>query len=224
MKVKVSHNFGMPYRRRRRYKARRGYTKGQRGGRPTNIVSSYAKYGALGEWGSYKLDGLYSLNADTSGLLNVGFRITQPDLFDATNALTDWTSVANLYDSFRVVGIKLRFYPAVPNDESTTTLYTPAFVFADFDSVGLNPTNAAAVGYGNCKVVNLMRPWKYYLKVPKLMNATSSTIASPGWMDTASPAATGGLYVNQSTSSLLTASRKYGIIRVTYYIRVHNRK
>lgn len=173
--------------------------------------------------GKFKLRGVYSLQSDGAGNINAGFRLTQPDSFDGAGAvLTDWTSVSNLYDQFMVTGISLKYVPTHPNDSTTTVAYRPVYVYPDFDAVGLSLTDAAAVGYANVKIHNLYRPWKYYVKVPPLVNTASTSVNMVGWMDTAAPQVTGSLYVSKATG--LTNSTLYGIIVLTYYIKAIVRK
>lgn len=213
-------------RRRIKFRMRRKYQYGGRGGRkPVNKASSFVRFGALGEWGAYKLRGITTIQSSGTGTILNTFRTTQPDNFDgAATALTDWTSVANLYDSYRVYAIRLNYYPAVPNDVSATAKFAPVYVFTDFDTIGANPTNASCVGYGNVKTVNMNYPWKYYIRIPKMLNSGSSNISMPGWMDTVTPVVTGGVYMVNSSAGQLSNNVTYGYVKATYYLKVHNRK
>lgn len=217
---------------RRRAYARRGVfmsrafvTNNRRGGyrvRKENMGTGTYARGLIPKYGSFKLRGVLDLSSSGAGIINNAYRITQPDSIDgAGTALTDWTSLSNLYDEFRVSGIKIQFVPKLPNDTSSAVSYQPIYCFMDTDSAALSPTVAACVGYDNCKVYNLYRPFKRYMKVPKLINTAASTVGYPGWMDTASPAATGGFYLHAES---LTNSTDYGQIILTYYIKTHNRK
>lgn len=185
------------------------------------IRSTFVR-GAINKYGNFKLRGVLQLTSDGAGSINAGVRLTQPDSIDgAGTALTDWTSVLNLYDEFRVTSIKVQYIPQLPNDPSGTSAFNPAYVFTDFDSTGLVSTVAGAVGYDNMKVKNLYRPWSYFMRVPRMTAANSATIARVGWMDTNSPAVTGSIYIRADN---LDASTQYGKIILTYYIVAHNRK
>lgn len=176
-----------------------------------------------GQAGYFKLRGLYNITSDGAGNINNGFRLTQPDNYDGTGtALTDWVSVSNLYDQFRVCAIQVKWIPCVPNAEPATAAFRPLYVYADFDAVGLSPTDAAAIGYGNMKVMNMVMPWTYYIKIPKLINTSSSSVNMEGFMDSAAPMATGSLYLSKAGG--LSNSTTYGTILLTYYIQAVVRK
>lgn len=193
-------------------------------GRPPWYGTTSFSRGLVPKFGSFKLRAVLDVSSGSPSTTSFtyGYRLTQPDAVDGgSTACTDWVSVSNLYDEFRVSGIKLKFIPKRPNDPVSTTSYEPGYIFMDTDSTGLNPTVAQCVGYDNLKVVNLYRPFKVYYKVPKLINTSGTTVAYPGWMDTAAPTATGSVYFKAEN---LTASIDYGQMIVTYYIKTHNRK
>jgi len=203
--------------------------KSQRGKR--TYRSSKKKYAPIpkgippnnGQVGYFRLRGQLNVTSDSSGNIINGFRLTQPDSFDgAGSVLTDWVSVGNLYDQFRVCAIKLTYIPTHPNDSTATAAYRPLYVFADYDAVGLSPTDALAVGYGNMKVKNAYRPWTYYIKVPKLVNTGSSSVNIEGFMDTVSPQVTGSLYISKAGG--FSNSTTYGVAILTYYIQAVVRK
>lgn len=184
--------------------------------------SSFAR-SLVPDTGSFKLRGFYTVTSTGAGGISNGFRLTQPDNFDGGGtALQDWNSLANLYDSYKVTGMSLQWIPAVPNDSTATTAYRPLYVFMDIDSVGLTPTDNQALQYANCKVKDMSKPWKAYFKIPALVNTSGTTVASPGWMDTATPTQTGSVYISRQSS--LTNSTVYGTVILSYYIKVHIRK
>lgn len=171
---------------------------------------------------TYKLRGFYTVSSTGGGAINNGFRITQPDAFDSANALQDWTSLSNLYDEFRVTGIKLTWIPSFPNDTSATTAYRPLYVIMDTDSVGLSPTDNQCLQYDNCQIKDMSKKFTVYYRIPKLINNAGSNVSEPGWMDTASPTATGSIYLARQAS--LTASAAYGTVILEYYILCRIRK
>lgn len=214
----------MPYRRKRyrRYSVRgrtasaamrqRGFT--------TTYNRFFRRSGGTLSNGRYKLRGIVEIASSGTGTINNAIRLTQPDDFDgASNALTDWTNFANLYDQFRVTYVKIRWTPAVPNDSSATTLYSPIYVFTDFDSIGLNPTNATTVGYGNLKVKNAYQPWTYGIRIPKLINTGATNVSIPGFMDTLAPEATGAIYMINSNAGQFSNSKRYGELLITYWVK-----
>lgn len=216
----------MVYRRRRfsRKRIRYGY-RPQIIKRSDNlgITRSYVfsnRYVPLGSVGVFKLRGTANITTDGSGRILNAFRLTEPQIFDGANPLQDWTFVNNMYDYFRVNRIKLKWIPDLPNDSSTTTAYRPLFVFADTNSATLVPTNNVAIAYDNLKTVDVSKPWKYYLRLPKYQG---TGVGPQTYYPMASPPTTGAIYLCQQNSSSLTASTTYGTIVATYYISTKNR-
>lgn len=141
------------------------------------------------------------------------------------NAATDWANISGLFDSYRLFAMSIKFIPQLPNNTSSATNYVPFYLVADFDST-LSPITTAdgALQYENCKVVNMYRPWKYFVKFPKVSyNAAASTqtILQGGWMDVATATASGGIYGYGSGFSSATS---YGNYVVTYYVGARNRR
>lgn len=168
--------------------------------------------------GMYRLKGIVNITTNGSGVLLNAIRLTTPDNFDgASNSVTDWTSFANLYDQYRVHAIKVKWIPDVPNDESGTSVYKPIYVFTDYDSIGLSPTNGVAIGYDNQRTFNLYRPWTYYKRIPKLLNPGATNVSMLGYFDTLSTVSTGAVYLCQSGP--LSISKTYGTCVVTYYLK-----
>lgn len=173
--------------------------------------------------GMFKLKCTVPSSTTAGGALRVQIRLTEPLNVDSNAAaVTDWASVANLYDTARVCAVKVQWFPAHPFDPSSAAGYRPVYCVTDFDQTGLTLTNADAVGYENLKVKNIFRPFTYYIKVPKMTNPTSTSVAQLGYFDTTTPFATGSIYLTCDSS--LTASSVYGQIMVTYYIKAINRR
>lgn len=169
------------------------------------------------KYGKYKLKAIIPVTSTGGGAILSAIRLTTPDLVDGSSvSATDWTSFANLYDQYRVTSIKIKWTPLAPNNETTTTSYRPVYVFVDFDSIGLSPTNDSAIGYENCKVKNLYRPWTYFIRLPKMVAPSATNVSKVGWFDTLATVSTGAIYLVQNAG--LTASTAYGQILVTYYI------
>lgn len=172
---------------------------------------------------TFKLKGIFNMTASAGGVILNAVRMTEPNNYDGTaTALTDWGSVANLYDQYRVTGIQIKFIPTAPQDASTATSYLPLYVFADFDSTTLTPLNAVAVGYDNMKVYNLYKPFTRFFRIPKLQTSVVGNTTILGYMDTVAPRATGAIYLSQAAGA--TANKLYGTVIVTYYIRCIVRK
>lgn len=170
--------------------------------------------------GMFKLRGIIEISSDANGKILNAIRITQPDNINGAGlALEDWSNIAAMYDQFRVTSMKVRWVPMRPFDPSGTTKYSPLYVFTDFDSVGLSPTNAEIVAYNNMRVFDIGMPFTYYIKIPKLINTAATNVSIPGYMDTSSPEATGAIYLANNINSELTTNVLYGHIIVTYWIK-----
>lgn len=164
--------------------------------------------------------GMVSSNAGGTGTSTLShyFTVRNP------SSSTDWNSFVNLYDSYKVSFIKIQYVPHVPPGNSTTYLYTAAYIVYDVDVDNANPisTVAGAINYQNCKVFNLCWPMKYTIR-PGYIASTggSNVVLGGGWIDTSSPTnigCIGILGLNLSNSS------EYGEFICTYYVQFKNRR
>lgn len=140
------------------------------------------------------------------------------------SGLQDWTNVAAMYDMYKVTSIKVQYIPSYPNDVQSVAQYQPAFVFADVDNVAMpgSMTNLVAVQYANCKVVNMARPWKFFVRLPnKTQVAATNVLTQGGFQDcaTTSPSAVVCVYGTGFANSLT-----YGQLIVTEYISAKFRR
>lgn len=103
----------------------------------------------------------------------------------ATGPPSDWTSYENLYDSYRICAIKLKWIPNVNNisfgvSGAATFVngYMPGYLAADYDDAFADtmPTVTQINEYENCKSMNLYRPWKRYFRVPKYTSNPNSNV------------------------------------------------
>jgi len=151
---------------------------------------------------------------------NAGGQITFAYSNDPSG-LQDWSSVAALYDEYKVKGLKIQFYPYLPNDPSGTTGYLPLYTVIDQNSATTPLTSVNdAIQYENMKAFNMYRPWKIFRRFEKITGSTSAQVNN-GYMPTASPVATAcmafyGVGYDISTS--------YGSVIVTAYLTLRNRK
>lgn len=135
---------------------------------------------------------------------------------------TDWTPVTQLFDSYRIAAMKLKFIPDKPADTSTTTNYRPVYVFGDVDTASLPVTTPdAALQYENCAVKNLNMPWKYYFKVPKATQLATTVILQGGWIDVGTPRNQASINM---VASGLDLSDNYGTVVHTVYLMARNRR
>ncbi len=93
------------------------------------------------------------------------------------SAFQDWTSLAALYDEFRVLGGKVTYSPI--NIFINANL--PMYCIFDNDSTPAIASDNEATSYPNCRVHNSITPFVYPFKRPE-------TITSPVlWRDCATP-------------------------------------
>lgn len=67
----------------------------------------------------FKLKGAFGLSSDVSGTINMS-------VTDDVSGLGDWSSIAALFDTYKVCALKVKFFPQLPNDPSGTTGYFPS--------------------------------------------------------------------------------------------------
>lgn len=207
---------------RRRFRKKRIF--GRRRGR--KIVRRYRrKMSKLGRH-FYKLKYTTAVTA-AAGVLSLKFTMRYPD------SALELSAFNALFDSYRVCALKLKFYPSVPNDTSTTTAYSPlyAVVDQDADSSGANFLTSVnqALQYERVRAINMYKPWKLYVKIPKVYSGftnsgtprTRCTVLKDGFIDINTPMYTGtvGFY-----GTGFTGTTNYGNLVVTYYTAYENRR
>lgn len=163
---------------------------------------------------SSKLSFEGTLTSSAGGVISGNVTLMNP------SSATNWSAYTTLYDQYRVVAVKLTYIPNLPNDTSTITGYHPLFIGFDVDSTS-NPANSADVyQLGYRKIVNMYRPWTFYVKVPKYNQISSgSTSTRKGWYDCANPVTAGSM---KFYGSGFDGSQQYGNTFVTYYLQFKN--
>lgn len=195
----------MPYRRRykkkgtgRRYR-KKWSRRGRKGKGQLGVV--YAK-----------LRQQASLNTNGAGVYTGDFAVRNP------SGSSTWNNYTALYSEYRVCAYKVNFIPHVPAGNSTTVDYRPIFTAFDTDETSLTFANdSQAMAYDNCKYYALFRPWKRYLKVPKI---TTDGIPN-GWQDVDAPVNHGRFAMYAANLDL---SAFYGDFYVTYYVKFRGKR
>lgn len=161
---------------------------------------------------------------DTS---SVGVYTSGGDITDLPSGSTDFASIANLFDMYRVCAIKLKFIPTVtasasPGGISAPFGFVPMYVIHDTNSI-TEPVTAVInyLQYESCRVMNAQRPWTYYRRMARNIPTNSSwtaqrNINTRGWIPTDSPITTQGIFVRFEPGG--TSAQKYGTIVVTHYL------
>lgn len=161
------------------------------------------------------------LQTDVSGVLALKQCVTDPSIS------SDWTNIVNLFDEYYVYGFKAQYTPYYPNDVNATVKYAPLYTCLDLDNTasGSVADINANQNYENNKVHNIFRPWKRFFKLPKYgqyyAGGTVPVIVNRGFMDTAAVSTTGYMYFNAQD---LTASKTYGSMTFTFYLKCKARK
>lgn len=160
-------------------------------------------------------DGPTLLTTDASGVLASTYT-------DNLNFYTDWTSMAALFDTYRVHAIKINYYPGVPNDLSSTTNYLPIYIVGDVNDTTALTSADQAIQYENCKILNMFAPWSYYFKIPKrLSTSTARDIEAGGYIDVNDVGSTCAI---KYYADGLDVSSTYGSLIGTAYVSMKNRK
>jgi hypothetical protein len=93
---------------------------------------------------------------------------------------TNWSSFANCFDEYRVLGSVVKY---TPRNKYTNTVaiatFIPGFIVLDRDSVAALTTFSGAVGYESCKEIELDQKWSISYKMASLLEAVWITTATP---------------------------------------------
>jgi len=159
---------------------------------------------------------LVTLASSAGGVINA--------VFDQTmTGLSGWTSLANIWDEFRVLKMVVEYVPANRyNRAATTTL--PGFAVVDRDSNSAITAAATALGYESVRILGLDDPWlpsgqvmgTCYKPVSWAMNSVEDGIFLTSNVPTPTVKPNIKLYFNG-----LTASTTYGtaLLRVLVQFR-----
>lgn len=170
--------------------------------------------------GYFKLKVAPSILAPSAAVVSAHWTVRTP-----VNAL-ELSNVNALYDFYRVCAFKIKFIPAAPNEIASSNYYRPVYLVFDNDadsSAGANITSVnQALQYDVCKIKDCSRPWKYYIKVPKINQGFQTggvnqcVIDRKGNIDIAKPCYTGdvSLYGDSFTSAI-----SLGTVIITYYCK-----
>lgn len=136
----------------------------------------------------------------------------------------NFASYAALYDSFRVSAVKVQFIPSWNTEVPGTTYgFLPGYGIVDFNSTPTWLAYTSLINFDNLKFVNMYRPWKRYIRCPKL---TSNTSSPDGWQRT-SAAGTQTGYFALTTPELgagMAADVLVGHHLITWYCKFRSGK
>lgn len=190
----------------------------------------------------YKLKVISDLTANTATGSGTGQRSIQATFADDPSVSADWTSLGHLYDSYRVTHMKLEFFPLDPNEQMDQGalagghgIYPPIAVAYDVDNSSfptlVNSSQYETIlQYGNSKVFQSNRPWKYQVKCTKPYAGTSSAavaIIRDGMVDVATSVSFSSILVgSQYVPRIDSAAVDWivGKIVQTFYVYCKNRR
>jgi hypothetical protein len=123
------------------------------------------------------------------------------------SSCTNWSSAANMFDEYRVLGSEVHYSP---RNQYTNTValatFIPGFVVLDRDSTAALTALASAVGYESVKEITLDHPWRMQYRMASILEAT--------WITTTAPANRGAFLVYFTG---LLANAPYGKI-IQYFL------
>lgn len=228
--------YGSRYRRRRVYRSRNPRVT-KRTGR--KIIKSYLRKKARkGNTSVFKLK--YNQELTTTDLqAGVFGSLTNPvAVVNGTGTVNDWANFPNIYDSYKVCAVKLAFIPynnvsqtIVGGTGGTTYGYWPLYHAIDYNDVGVTGASVPSDldEYENCKMLNMYKPWKRYMRVPRYnvnparSNFPATTLAKGGYFSTTTNLPGHGVwYLKMQDSSSFELSLG-GKLRVTMYVAFKNR-
>lgn len=164
----------------------------------------------------FKLRGVNTIVADAGGIVNSLFKPSDP------SSLQEWSNLSSLYDSYRVTGFKIQFFPFVPNGNSVNFDYKPLYTIMDVDQTTGTPVTTInqAIQYENVKVFNVYKPFKRYWKIPKYVDAAN---LQGGYFDVANASASLPGTI-QFIGTGFDISATLGDIVITAYVKFKNRR
>ncbi len=204
----------MVFRRRRNFRRKkRGWSRNTYRGRTVKRNRRLALGGAARRF--FKVRYVSDMTTSVGGTFSTVYN-------DNPTAFGDWTSIATMFDSYKICALRIKFIPSLPNDTSTQTGYYPFYVCGDPDDTNILTSTGEVIEYENMKVFNLYRPFKYYYKLPIMTSdGTTAVTLQGGYRDVSATAGKRGI---KTWAEDLDASQKYGTFITTAYIVAKNRR
>lgn len=172
-----------------------------------------------------KLRLLYNVSNTLANQVDTAFKVA-----DVATA-QDWSNYSEIYDTFRVCGMKLKFIPYANTVSFSETASSPflsfnaAFVAWDPDSTTTATMNTQdeIIQYENCKIKNVLRPFTYYVKCPKITSDGTSYMFNGGYCDVNTASSLPGL-IGMVCFNNYSQSEPIGQGIVTFYVSFKNRR
>ena len=157
----------------------------------------------------------FFLRTSTSGVTASSSVITVTMALNDPSATTDWTSLAGLFDQYRVRSVLFTWIPAQAAGGTDTV--RPVYLIVDFDSTSVGATTAdQALQRGTTKMYDINLPIKQRINLP-LQNVANNP---QGWNDVAAPTGQGVLQV---LATGLATTGVYGSYILEYDVEFKSR-
>lgn len=116
-----------------------------------------------------------TISSNGSGVINNSFGTTNPSSFP------EWTSVAALFDEYRVLAGRLKFIPSNRYNKvvATQTCINPIFSVIDRDVVVTLATTNSAASYESCEMHDLEGPFTRTFRMTGSREAAFINVQSP---------------------------------------------
>lgn len=108
--------------------------------------------------------------------------------------LPGFTDFTNLYENFKITGVKLRFIPTMGTSsdavDANTTIMEPLALCIDRganDNIAFNPTFSALLENQDVKIRSSYKPFSLYIAYPKAhtpADGVTQTVLTSPWLDT----------------------------------------
>lgn len=165
------------------------------------------------------------ISTTAGGQLQANFSINPTKAVNNAGTYTDFTSLAFLFQNYRVFKIKVTFTPKIPNDTGVTTFYQPCYVAWDADD---GPTDyltsrTDAISYPGVRMKNLYKPWSVTYSVSQNGVGSSENVVfykDGNYFKSDNP---GNKGVLKMYADGLDSSTIYGTFTSKLYLRMRNR-
>lgn len=105
-------------------------------------------------------------------------------IYDNPNTAVNWTDFTDLFDSFRVCAVKLRWIPNMNVSElslTQTAFQSPVFIAYDKNSfISTVPSKEQLIQYENLKIKRVLGNWSVYYRMQRNIPLNTSLTTSYG--------------------------------------------
>lgn len=176
----------------------------------------------------FKIQQSLDLTTSLAGQIRHSFNIYKPLAGvdnDTSFPYLDFTSLAQLYQNFDTIKIKLDYQPRLPNDTGLSTFYTPIYLAKDLDDSSSAPLTSIneAISYPGVVIKNLFRPWSHSFTITNSsFNINDNVVMMSGKpfyrVDTGTSRG-----VIRTYAEGLDSSTTYGVLNLSLYVNMRNR-